>query len=538
MLLRCLRGTLVLAVLVVPWRVTFAVDAPRFLVFHLDAVSACVFEAALAEGRLPNIVRAFEGGTYRHAVTLFPASTPMIYPRLHTGECNASGAAVGFGGFDRARDRPIHEVEVFLGLVEALPRRAVATIVYGVPGMDVLATLAMQNLPGLLERHEVVEFMWFSTDAYGHLYGADAHARSLDRFDAALGQLLPHIDLERTNLILYADHGLTFCSDTVDLEALYAARVGVDLRHAAYPNLYLHDPGAAARVAAALAADGGVDFAFFRAAPGRVEGYVDGRWLAFVGAGDGVAYRSHDDPLGYAELGYDGASLTPEAWLGLTGEARYPATPANIYRYLQHPGSGDVVAGVNPPRIPRTVRANCGNHAGLVASDLVVPVLTRGPDLAHIAGDRPIWLHQLYDGVDELTEARPQVREAHAFGVAWRLEDASAVAHLTVSPGEGRRLVLEADRERWQTWAEVDVLSTYLTRWWLGAGVAYQPRVGAVHPMACATVELDLADARVSVEATYTPGRWTVGVGLRLRLVDGWRVWFRSPTTVGIGFEW
>ena len=342
MLLRCLRGTLVLAVLVVPWRVTFAVDAPCFLVFHFDAVSACVFEAALAEGRLPNIVRAFEGGTYRHAVTLFPASTPMIYPRLHTGECNASGAAVGFGGFDRARDRPIHEVEVFLGLVEALPRRAVATIVYGVPGMDVLASLAMQNLPGLLERHEVVEFMWFSTDAYGHLYGADAYARSLDRFDAALGQLLPHIDLERTNLILYADHGLTFCSDTVDLEALYEARVGVDLRHAAYPNLYLHDPGAAARVAAALAADGGVDCAFFRAAP------------------------------------------------------------------------------------------------GLVASDLVVPVLTRGPDLAHIASDRPIWLHQLYDGVDELTEARPQVREAHAFGVAWRLEDASAVAHLTVSPGEGR----------------------------------------------------------------------------------------------------
>ncbi len=538
MLLPWLRGTLAVALLVVPGRVAQAEAVPRFLVFHLDAVSACVFEAALADGRLPNIVRVFEGGTYRHALTLFPASTPMVYPRLRTGECNAGGVAVGFGGFDRARDRPIHEVEVFLGLVEALPRRAVTTLVYGVPGLDVLASLAMQNLPALLERYEVVEFLWFSTDACGHLFGADAHARSMDRFDAALGQLLPHIDLERTNLILYADHGLTFCDDTVDLDALYEARVGGDLRHVACPNLDLHDPDAAARVAAALAADGGVDYAFFRAAPDRVEGYVDGHWLAFVGDGDGVAYRSHDDPLGYAELGYDGAALTPEAWLDLTVNARYPATPANIYGYMQHPDAGDVVAGVNPPRIPRTLRANRGNHAGIVASDLVVPVLTRGPDLAHIDAGRPIWLHQLYGGVDELTEARQPTREAHAFGVAWRLDDASAVAHVTVSPGEGRRLVADADRDRWQAWADVDVASTYLTRWWLGAGVAYQPLVGAMDPMARATVELDLANARVSVDATYTPRRWTVGVGLSLRVVDGWRVWFRSPTAVGIAVEW
>jgi len=538
MLLWCVRCSLVLALLAVPWRVASAVDAPRFLVFHLDAVSVCVFEAALAEGRLPNVARAFEGGTYRHALTLFPASTPMIYPRLRTGECNAGGVAVGFGGFDRARDRPVHEVEVLLGLVEALPRRAVTTLVYGVPGLDVLASLAMQNLPGLLERYEVVEFLWFSTDTYGHLFGAAAHARSLDRFDAALGQVLPHLDLERTNLILYADHGLTFCDETVDLDALYAARVGGDLRHVAYPNLYLHDPDAAARVAAALAAAGGVDFAFYRAAPERVEGYVDGRWLAFVGDGDAVAYLSHDDPLGYAALGYDGAALTPEAWLDLTVDARFPATPPNIYRYLQHPGSGDVVAGLNPPRIPRTVRANRGNHAGLVASDLLVPVLIRGPDLTDLASDRPIWLHQLYDGVDALTEARRPTRESHAFGVAWRLDDASAEARVTVSPGEGRRLVLDADGDRWQTWADVDVASTYLTRWWLGAGVAYQPLVGAVHPMARATVELDLAAARVSVEASYTPQRWTVGVGLSLRVVDGWRVWFRSPTAIGIAFEW
>lgn len=410
----------------------------RFLVLHVDAVSAADFERGLEQGRLPNVARAFEGGTYRRALTLFPASTPMIYPRLHSGQCNAEGGAIGFGGFDRSCERPIGELEVLLGLVGALPRRAVTTLVYGVPGLDPLASLAMQNVPALLERDGVVEFLWFSTDTYGHLLGAEAHARSLERFDAALGALLPRLDLERTNLVLYGDHGLSFGDDTVDLDALFADRVGAQLRHVAYPNLYLRDPGEAARVARALAAPGGLDYAFHRAGPDRVEGYVDGRWVAFVAEGDAIAYRSDGDPLGYAALGYDGTALTPDAWLALTVDARFPATPANLYRYLQHPGVGDVVAGVNPPRIPATMRANRGNHAGLVATDLVVPVLVRGPAFDHLADAEPIWLHTLFAGIEAVTAPPPSPREPNALSVTWRLDDASVSAWRTSRAARGR----------------------------------------------------------------------------------------------------
>lgn len=518
--------------------VAFADAEARFLVFHVDAVPAADFERAFEEGRLPNVTRAFAGGTYRRALTLFPASTPMIYPRLHSGHSNAEGDAIGFGGFDRACERPVGELEVLLGLIDTFPRRAVTTLLYGVPGLDACASLAMQNVPALLERYAVVEFLWFSTDTYGHLFGADAHARSLERFDAALGSLLPRLDLEQTNLVLYGDHGLTFCDDTVDLDALYEARVGADLRHVAYPNLYLHDAADAGRVARALAAPGGVDYAFHRSGADRVEGYVDGRWVAFVAEGEAIAYRSDGDPLGYAALGYDGAALTPDAWLALTVDARFPATPANLYRYLQHPGVGDVVAGVNPPRIPQTVRANRGNHAGIVATDLLVPVLVRGAAFDHLADERPIWLHTLFEGVEAVTAPVRPPREAHVFGVTWCLEEASATAQLAWSPEERRRLAFDIDRDGWRAWADVDVASTYLTRWWLGAGVAYEASGAVIQPMVCARMELDLADARVSVQGTYAPDGWTVGVGLSLRVVEGLRVAWRAPATIGIALEW
>jgi hypothetical protein len=84
-------------------------EQPRFLIFHLDAVSAATYDALLTQGRLPHLASVFADGTRLDALTLFPASTPMIYTRLHTGGSNADPGPVGFGGFDRGADRPIGE---------------------------------------------------------------------------------------------------------------------------------------------------------------------------------------------------------------------------------------------------------------------------------------------------------------------------------------------------------------------------------------------------------------------------------------------
>jgi hypothetical protein len=262
----------------------FASDGPRFLIFHLDAVSSVDFDRAWAEGALPNLERAFEGGTRAHASSLFFAVTPVIYPRMKTGESNAAPGGLSFGGFDREADRAIPEVETFLGHVGSLPRRAVSNMASGIPLLEEAAGLAMLNVPDLLERYRVIEYFWFSTDSYGHTLGETAHAASLERFDAYLGRVLPRLELERTNLLLYADHGLSFTRHTVHLEPLLAERVGGTLRHFAYPNLYLRDPASSRQPSrGGWRSTAAVDYAFYRVDARRVEGFVARRLRALRG---------------------------------------------------------------------------------------------------------------------------------------------------------------------------------------------------------------------------------------------------------------
>jgi hypothetical protein len=510
-----------------------AAAAPRFLIFHIDAVAAVDFDDALAAGSLPNVERAFADGFTLRALTLFPASTPVIYPRLHSGCANDGPGLIGFGGYDRDAGCEVAELDGFLAMVAALPRRAVSNLLHGVPGLDGLAAVAMRNLPDLLERYRVVEFFWFSTDAYGHLDGRDAHLRSLERFDAALGEVWPSLDTDGLNLILYADHGMSFEADAVDADPILRARVGGRLLHAKYPNLYLADPADAAAVADDLSRPGGLDYAFFRAGPGAVHGYVDGAFVRLEAAVPGIRYLADGDPLGYGPLGYAGEALTPDAWLDLTFDTRYPAAPANVFRYLQHPDAGDVVAGFNPPRIPWTPRVQEGNHAGFVDTDLVVRVWARGPDVAPLAGRDAIWLHTLYRDLPALTFGAPPDRERHTLQV-WLGSDPGA--QLRLSPAYRWRLAAEAAPERLLLWSEHDLLSTYLTRWWVGGGMGFDG--GTPQPFARAEVELDVGDLRLALVGDAGPAGWTVGWRATLRLADGLRLAWSSSRGAGFAVEW
>ena len=513
-----------------------ATAPPRFLIIHFDAVSTAAFDGALQRGQLPNVDRIFADGARLTALTLFPASTPMIYTRLHSGGCNADPGPIGFGGLDPITDVPLNDVQVFLDLLDRLPRLARTNFLHGIPGLDGLAALAMQNLPELLDRYGVIEFFWFATDAYGHLLGEAAHEGSMARFDAALGAVWPRLEGGNLNVILYGDHGLTFTDETVDLHAVFEERLPGQLRHWCYPNVYLNDPGEAPSLAYALTRPGGIDFAFYRIDERRVEGYVDGAFVAFEADGDGFRYLSEGDPLGYEALGYAGETLTADAWLALTIGAHYPATPVNLFRYLQHPDVGDLVGGLNPPRIPLTSRANQGNHAGLIDTDLVVPVLVRGPDVAPLAERDPLWLHTLYRDLPELTFGIDPERERHTFEAWLQLDDLAPGARLRLSPAYRWRLGVEAVPERLQLWTEYDVFSSYLTRWWLGAGLAVDD--GALRPLARAELQLDLAEAQFSLAGGFDGTGWTVNLGVGLRLTDDLRLSWQGPTGVGMAITW
>jgi hypothetical protein len=510
---------------------------PRFLILHVDAVSASTFDALLAAGRLPHLERAFADGARLKALTLFPASTPMIYTRLHTGGSNADPGPIGFGGYDRVAGRALGEAEVFLDLLGRLPPLAATNLLlHGIPGFDGLAALAMQNLPELLERHRVVEFFWFSTDSVGHRMGEEEHALSLERFDAALAAVWPRLRPDDLNVILYGDHGLTFATESVDVEEILRDRVGDAVRHFSYPNLYLRDPSAAPSLAFALTRPGGLDYAFYRVDPATVAGYVDGHRVSFEAEGDRVRYRSDADPLGYRALGYADEALDADAWLALTIGSRYPATPANLFRYLQHPGVGDVVGGVNPPRIPLTVRANRGNHAGLIDTDLVVPVLVRGPDIGALASREVLWLHTLYRDLPELRFGIEPTREPNAFEVRLRFDGLEAGARLRLSPAPRRHVALEATPRHLDLWTEVDVVATYLSRGRVGFGVTLRDRM--LQPLGRAELQIDAGDVRFTAFGSVHPTGWAAGFTAGLRLASGLRVTWVAPGSVALGVEW
>lgn len=514
-----------------------ATEPPRFLILHVDALSASTFDALLAEGRLPHLERAFADGARLTALALFPASTPMIYARLHTGGSNADPGPIGFGGYDRAAGRAVGEATVFLDLLGRMPPLAATNLLlHGIPGFDGLASLALQNLPALLERHRVVEFFWFSSDSFGHLLGEEEHALSLERLDAALAAVWPRLRPDDLNVILYSDHGLSFTTETVDLDEILRDRVGDAVRHVSYPNLYLHDPSAAAGVAFALTRPAGLDYAFYRVDAATVDGYVDGHLVRFEAVDDRVRYRSAADPLGYRALGYAGEALDADAWLALTIGSHYPATPINLFRYLQHPEAGDVVGGFNPPRIPLTSRANEANHAGLVDTDLVVPVLVRGPDVGALAVREILWLHTLYRDLPELRFGIEPPREPHAFGVWLRLDGLDVGAQLRLSPGPRRHVGLEATPHHLDLWSEVDVVATYLSRARVGFGVTL--RDGMLQPLGRAELQIDAGDARFTVFGSIHPTGWTAGVAAGLRLTNGLRVTWLAPAGVAIEVEW
>lgn len=514
-----------------------ATSSAPFLIFHVDAVSRSDLLDMLEGGHLPNVEAAFAGGARVPGVTLFLASTPVIYPRMHDPMQEHGIGRVGFGGFDRDAGRPVGEVEVFLELLDAVPRRAMTSFVHGIPGFDGLATASMRNLPALLGRYEVVEFFWFSSDSLGHLYGAEAHAASLERFDAALGIILPELDLDRLNLILYTDHGLTFATDMVDHDALVQERLGDTVHHVAYPNVYLRDPGQAPSAARALAADGGFDTTFYRLPDGTVEGWIDGAFVRFERDGDRIAYHSSCDPLGYRVLGYDGAPLTDQEWLHLTSDARYPGTPPLVSWYLDHPQAGDVVVTFTPPRIPLTTRATQGQHAGLVDTDLAVLVMARGPDLAAVMERDALWLHELYVDLPAVREPATPARELHSLAVSLDLERLEPSAALRWSPAYRQRLGVALSPGEADAWAEVDMFSTYLTRWWLGGGVRLDGERG-LDPLLRAEATLDLGPVRLTVTGCGRPTGWSLEVALQFAIGSGWSATWTAPGEVGVAYRW
>lgn len=516
-----------------------ASSPPQFVIVHLDAVAGVDLDRLMAAGHLPNLSQIFAHGLAFDAVTTFLPATPVIYSRLHDRADDFVLRGISFGGLDRDSDRVVARPEVVRRLLATFPRRALTATLHGATDLDGFAGLAMLNLPDLLERYGTVELFWFSTDLAGHLFGREGHEASLRRFDAHLGRALDRLDLETVNVVLYTDHGMTFSTETFDVDALVDERLGEAIRYFHYPNVYLHDPTRAPELARRVTENEGLDFAFYRTADGAVEGYLDGAFLRFEQQGDTIRYEAGGDPLEYAAWGYDGAWLTRDEWVELTVRAHYPATPVVIVDALEERHAGDLVVGINPPRNPHHnphVSFSTGSHWGLVQTDLAVKVLARGPDVEPLREQGLGRLQDLHARLPALTFGRQPERELHQVALRWRFDEARPSTRLRLSPAYRARLGLDLAVDQGAAWAEYDAFSTYLMRWWLGAGATLD--ADGVAPMARVEVEFDVAETRLRFEASVRPSGWQLGAGASYRVAPGFRLALDAPLGVGASYEW
>jgi len=458
-----------------------AAERPKFLIIHLDALSSPNFFQYMEDGYLPNIKAVFnDGHIIPYGLSLYPGGTETIVPRIREGLDNSTGA-VGWEYYDRDKEKVIPQINTFCHMFSRIPRRARAGIIYGIPFLDIFNFMPMVNIPGLLEKYHVIQFYWFATDSLGHQFGEDLYLSSTRRFDRYFGKLISKLNLDETNIIIYADHGMAF-GEFVDPSQTEQIKrvVGENLIAYRHPSIYLKDPEKKDLVAQNLVNDSDIDFAFYRESPNCVIGYSSsGKMIFEARADERIRYLYEgEDTFGYYLEGYQGEWLNHSEWLSKTKENSFPAVPPNIYNLLLNKQAGDVIMVINPPKIPRFNLIYPASHCGLTGKDLMVPILLLGNELEHLYDREEIWLHELLISIPALdfdnTEPEREVNSLSSWG---GIKDGQHPGfELSLSPAYRWNIVGQYKDNTYKGWFEYDVYSSYVIRLWTGAGLEYQDR--------------------------------------------------------------
>jgi hypothetical protein len=507
----------------------------------LDAVSSQNFFQYMEEGYLPNLKAVFEDGhTIRYGLSLFPGGTETAVPHLKEGADNSTGG-VGWGYYDRENEKVISNYKTFFYLFSYIPRRAKASFIYGIPGLDPFMFLPLLNVPELLETYGVIEFYWFTTDPLGHIMGPKLYEASIRRFDRYFGNLVKRLNLDEVNLIFYCDHGMTFgrfinAEQGKEIERI----VGNNLKVFIHPNVYLKDPDKKDKVARDIVLESEIDFAFYRENPHRVAGYSNQGKMIFEGKEEKIRYLFEgEDVFGYYNSGYNGEWLTALDWLSLTRESRFPAVPPNIYNLLSNERVGDIVIVINPPKIPIFWLRYPANHAGVTNTDLMMPILLRGEQLKHLYDREEMWLHNLYTSIPELSfENLEPAREKNSVKF-WNnsFSEYNPNFEMSLSPAYRWNFCFRYHDDIYRSWLEYDLYSSYVMRLWTGAGLQYKGQ--NLDVLVQARLQIDLGKIQLNYGGQFTQGGWEINTKevvyqINDRLALEWLI----PNGFGMSFSW
>jgi len=516
--------------------------SPKFLIFHLDAVSSQNFFQYMEDGDLPNLKAVFEDGHMIHyGLSLFPGGTEMAVPHLKEGIDNSKGG-VGWGYYDRKREKIISKYKAFFNLFSHIARRAKACFIYGAPGLDPFIFLPFLNVPELLETYGVIEFYWFTTDSLGHIMGPKLYEASIRRFDRYFGNLVKKLNLDEVNLIVYCDHGMSFgrfinADPVKEIERI----VGNNLKFFIRPNVYLKDPDKKDQVARDIVSESEIDFAFYRENPHRVVGYSEQGKMIFEGKEEKIRYLFEDedeDVFGYYSSGYNGEWLTVLEWLSLTRESRFPGVPPNMYNLLSNTMAGDIVIVINPPKIPDNFPYPA-NHAGLTNTDLMMPILLRGEQLKHLYDREEMWLHNLYTSIPELSfENNEPAREKNSFSF-WGsgYGEPNSGFEMSLSPAYRWNFAFCYSDDIYRSWLEYDLYSSYLMRLWTGAGLQYNGQ--NLDALVQARLQIDLGKIQLNYGGQFSQEGWEINTKeVVYQINDQLALEWLIPNGFGMSFSW
>ncbi len=516
--------------------------SPKFLIFHLDAVSSQDFFQYMEDGYLPNLKAVFEDGHIIHyGLSLFPGGTETIYPRLKKGLDNSTGDSVGWGYYDRDKERVIPGYKTWFYMFSYIPRRARDCFIYGIPGLDSFMFLPLLNVPELLETYGVVEIIWFTTDALGHMLGQRLHRASIRRFDRYFGNLVKRLNLNEVNLIVYSDHGMSFGDFTVINQGKEIKRiVGNNLQAFIHPNLYLKNPDTKDKVARDIVLESEIDFTFYMENHHRMIGYFDQGKVIFEEKEEKFQYLFEGkDAFGYYNAGYNGEWLNALDWLAHTRESRFPAALPNLYNLLLNERAGDIVIVINPPKIPYTSMHYMANHAGITDTDLMVPILIKGSELEHLYDREEMWLHNLFTSIPTLSfENLEPAREKNSFSF-WGgdLGEHNLGFEMSLSPAYRWNFGLHYNNDIYRSWLEYDLYSSYVIRLWTGVGLQYQEQ--SLEALINTRLQIDLGKIQINYGGQFTQEGWEINTKevvyqINDRLALEWLV----PNRFGLSLSW
>jgi len=515
--------------------------SPKFLIFHLDAVSSQNFFQYMENGYLPNLKAVFEDGHMIHyGLSLFPGGTEMAVPHLKEGIDNSSGG-VGWGYYDRSKEKVVSKIKTFFHLFSYISRRAKASFIYGLPGLDPFMFLPLLNVPELLETYGVIEFYWFTTDPLGHQMGPRLYEASIRRFDHYFGNLVKKINLNKVNIILYCDHGMSFGDFAAINQKKEIKRiVGNELLFFIYPNVYLKNPDLKDEVARNIILGSEIDFAFYREDPHRVVGCFSQGTIIFEEKEGKIRYLFEGkDAFGYYSAGYNGEWLTPLDWLSRTRESKFPAVPPNIYNFLSNEMTGDIVIVINPPKIPIFNLCDLGNHAGVINTDLMMPILLKGPQLEHLYGREEMWLHNLYNSIPELSfENNEPAREKNSFSF-WGsgYGEYNSGFEISLSPAYRWNYGFHHYDDIYRSWLEYDLYSSYVMRLWTGAGLQYNGQ--NLDALVQARLQIDLGKIQLNYGGQYSREGWEINTKeVVYQINDQLALEWLIPNGFGMSFSW